>query len=121
MLEKNLRTGRDCAIKLIVKSNGSPSVRRYMKRQVQIMHLVLHALCVALQDREASRYIQLACTTRIVMEDMGGGVLSEAVAERGGGDIQEDVACPTLAGILAGVEYLHKSGFVHRMSSLRMK
>lgn len=108
VLAKDLHTGRDCAIKLIEKSNAPPSARRYMQREVQIMRLVSHQNIVKCLDIFDSRL-----RTRIVMEYMGGGMLSEAI-QRSGTGIPESAARGIIHGILSGVEYLHKSGIVHR-------
>lgn len=108
VLAKDLHTGRECAIKLIEKSNAPPSARRYFEREVQIMRLVSHPHIVKCLDIFDTRL-----RTRIVMEYMEGGMLSEAITRRGSG-LPEHVARPILRGILQGVEYLHCNGIVHR-------
>ena len=109
VLAKDLHTGRDCAIKLIEKSNAPPCARRYMEREVQIMRLVSHPNIVKCLDIFDSRL-----RTRIVMEYMSGGMLSEIISNRDAGGLPEDAAQPIVRGILCGVEYLHRNGVVHR-------
>lgn len=109
VLAKDLHNGMECAIKLIEKSNAPPTARRYMEREVQIMRLVAHPNIVKCLDIFDSRL-----RTRIVMEYMGGGMLSEAVNARGGGGLQESEARDAIRGILRGVDYLHRNGIVHR-------
>ena len=109
VLAKDLHTGRDCAIKLIEKSNAPPCARRYMEREVQIMRLVSHPNIVKCLDIFDSRL-----RTRIVMEYMSGGMLSEVIVNRYVSGLPEDVAQPIVRGILSGVEYLHRNGVVHR-------
>lgn len=109
VLAKDLHNGRECAIKLIEKSNAPPTARRYMEREVQIMRLVAHPNIVKCLDIFDSRL-----RTRIVMEFMGGGMLSEAIARRGSGGLPDRAARRIVRGVLRGVEYLHRNGIVHR-------
>ena len=107
VLGADLHTGRECAIKLIEKSNAPPTARRYMEREVQIMKRVSHPNIVKCLDIFDSRL-----RTRIVMEYVPGGMLSDLIKRNG--PLSERDARDILHDIICGVMYLHENGIVHR-------
>lgn len=106
VLGKDLLTGENVAIKLIEKSNAPPSERKYFEREVKIMQALSHANIVDCYDVFDTRL-----RTRIVMEYIQGGTLSDVIAK---GPIAEHMAKSIMKDIISGVEYLHDNGTIHR-------
>lgn len=109
VLGRDLHNGREVAIKLIEKSNSSRAERKYMEREVAIMSRVRHPNIVRCLD-----IFDTHLRTRIVMEFMAGGMLSDIIAARQGKPVPEHEARHVLHGVLSAVRYLHANGIVHR-------
>lgn len=108
VLGRDLHTGEPVAIKLIEKSNAPPSERKYFEREVKIMQRLSHRNIVRCYDVFDNRL-----RTRIVMEYIEGGTLGDVIAERPRA-LSEGLAKEIMRDILAGVEYLHAMGTIHR-------
>lgn len=109
VLGKDLHTGEQVAIKLIEKSNAPPSERKYFEREVKIMQTLSHINIVKCYDVFDSRL-----RTRIVMEYVEGGTLSDLINANKHSRIPEHIVKSLTKDILAGVRYLHDNGTIHR-------
>ncbi|CAN8071032.1 unnamed protein product [Agarophyton chilense] len=108
VLGNDLHNGQQVAIKLIEKSNAPPSERKYFEREVKIMQSLSHPNIVQCFDVFDNRL-----RTRIVMEYIQGGTLSDLIS-RTKGSLPEATARHLMMDILNGVEYLHDMHTVHR-------
>jgi calcium/calmodulin-dependent protein kinase I len=109
VLGHDRHNGREVAIKLIEKSNAPPSERQYMQRELDIMSRVQHPNIVTCLD-----IFDSPLRTRIVMEYMTGGILSDVVSKREKDALREHEAREILRDVLSGLQYLHAQGIVHR-------
>ncbi|KAI0561171.1 Calcium-dependent protein kinase [Gracilaria domingensis] len=108
VLGNDMHNGQQVAIKLIEKSNAPPSERKYFEREVKIMQSLSHPNIVQCYDVFDNRL-----RTRIVMEYIQGGTLSDLIS-RTNGALPEATARHLMKDILCGVEYLHDMHTVHR-------
>lgn len=109
VLGNNLHNGQAVAIKLIEKSNATAAEQRYMQRELDIIRSIHHPNIVTCLD-----IFDSSLRTRIVMEHMAGGILSDVIKQRAGKPLPEHDAREILRGVLSGLNYLHHQSIVHR-------
>lgn len=109
VLGKDLHSGQPVAIKLIEKSNVPQSERKYFEREMKIMQLLSHPNIVECYDVFDTRL-----RTRIVMEYIEGGTLSDVISNCNHQPLPEIHAKKLMGDILSGVEYLHQKSTIHR-------
>ncbi|CAL8080418.1 unnamed protein product [Calicophoron daubneyi] len=106
-LATHVMTGKEVAIKIVNKTELSPSSRRKLSREVRLMKLLDHPNIVKLLE-----VVDTAKTLYLIMEYASGGELYEYLANHG--RMTEKMAREKFRQILSAVQYCHQKGIIHR-------